>query len=110
MIHVEEAADHLIRHRSLAGVVRHVVSVCASVFERITQTVMAAKEKDATSTLSFTVLIVMAGNALVFGYLLRTRAEGFPQVGPPLIVNSVLTLLLLVFRKEEALHAPRNPR
>jgi hypothetical protein len=103
-----------------------------SVFERITQTTlpdakltllygqytltfayvafMAAKEKDATSTLSLTILILMAGNAVVFAYLLMTGREGFHQVGPPLIVNSVLTLLLFLFRKEEALHASRNPR
>jgi hypothetical protein len=61
---------------------------------------MAAREKDATSTLSLTVLIVTAGNVLVFGYLLITGREGFPQVGPPLIVNSVLTVLLFLFRKE----------
>lgn len=71
---------------------------------------MAAKEKDATSTLSLTILIVMAGNAAVFAYLLMTGREGFPQVGPPLIVNSVLTLLLFLFRRDKALHASRNPR
>ena len=103
-----------------------------SVFERVTQTplpdatltllygqytltfayvaFMAAKEKDATSTLSFTVLIVMAGNAAVFAYLLVTSRESLLQAGPPLIVNLVLTLLLFLFRRQKAVRAPRHPR
>jgi hypothetical protein len=71
---------------------------------------MAAKGKDATSTLSFTILIVMAGNAVVFAYLLVTGRESLLQAGPPLIVNLVLTLVLLLFRKQKALHATRHPR
>jgi hypothetical protein len=71
---------------------------------------MAAREKQAASKLSLTILIVTAGHVVVFGYLLMTGREGFPQVGPPLIVNSVLTVLLFLFRKEKALHAPRDPR
>jgi hypothetical protein len=71
---------------------------------------MAAREKDATSKLTLTILIVTAGHVVVFGYLLMTGREGFPQVGPPLIVNSVLTVLLFLFRKEKALHAPRDPQ
>jgi len=61
---------------------------------------MAAKENDAHRTLSLTVLLVTAGNVVAFGYLLITGREGFPQVGPPLIVNSALTVLLYRFRKE----------
>jgi hypothetical protein len=71
---------------------------------------MAAREKDATSKLTLTIQIVTAGHVVVFGYLLMTGREGFPQVGPPLIVNSVLTVLLFLFRKEKALHAPRDPQ
>jgi uncharacterized membrane protein len=92
------------------------------VFERITQTTlpdakltllsgvqtsifafvafMAAREKEAASKLSLTILLVTAGNAVVFGYLLLTATEGFSQVGPPLVVNSVLTVLLFLFRKQ----------
>jgi hypothetical protein len=70
---------------------------------------MAAREKDA-SKLSLTILVVTAGNVVVFGYLLMTGREGFSQVGSPLIVNSVLTVLLFLFRKEKALHASRNPQ
>jgi hypothetical protein len=71
---------------------------------------MAAKEKDATSKLSLTVLIVTVGNVVVFAYLLITGREGLSQLGPPLIVNSVLTVLLFIFRKEKSPPAPRDPR
>ena len=92
-----------------------------AVFERITQTTlsdakltllygvhtlifafvafMAAREKEAASKLSLTVLLVTAGNAAVFGYLLFTANEGFSQVGPPLVVNFTLTVLLFLFRR-----------
>ena len=60
---------------------------------------MAAREKEAASKLSLTILLVTAGNAVVFGYLLLTANEGFSQVGPPLIVNLILTVLLLLFRR-----------
>src|SRR5919106_639874 len=60
---------------------------------------LAAREKEAASKLSLTILLVTAGNAVVFGYLLLTAAEGFSQAGPPLIVNSVLTVLLFLFRR-----------
>src|SRR5262245_14936912 len=91
------------------------------VFERITQTTlpdakltllygvytlifafvafMAAREKQAASKLSLTILLVTAGNALVFGFLLATGSDGFAQDGPPLIVNSLLTVLVFLFRK-----------
>jgi hypothetical protein len=91
------------------------------VFERITQTAlpdakltllygvytlifafvafMAAGEKEAASKLSLTILLVTAGNAVVFGFLLLAATEGFAQVGPPLIVNSVLAVLLFLFRR-----------
>jgi hypothetical protein len=61
---------------------------------------LAAREKESDGKLSLTILIVTAGNALVFGYLFLTGREGFSQVGPPLIVNSVLTVLLLLFRRK----------
>jgi hypothetical protein len=71
---------------------------------------MAAREKDDTGTLSFTILIVVAGNAVVFAYLLVTGRESLLQAGPPLIINLVLALLLFLFRRQEAVHAPRHPR
>jgi hypothetical protein len=71
---------------------------------------MAAREKDATSKLSLTILILTAGHVVVFGYLLITGRGGFPQDGPPLIVNSVLFVLLFLFRREKTLHLSRDPR
>jgi hypothetical protein len=71
---------------------------------------MAAREKEAASKLSLTILILTAGHVAIFGYLLMTGRQGFPQAGPPLIVNSVLTVLLFLFRKEKTLHAPRDPQ
>src|SRR5262245_26256111 len=41
---------------------------------------LAAREKEAASKLSLTILIVTAGNVVVFGYLLMTGREAFPQV------------------------------
>src|SRR5262245_42044335 len=70
---------------------------------------MAARENDAGSKLSLTILIVTAGHVIVFGYLLLTGLQGFPQAGPPLIVNSILTILLSVFRKRNDL-ASQSPR
>ena len=94
------------------------------VFERITETTLpdakltllygmytlifafvafvAAREKEAASKLSLTILLVTVGNAVVFGYLLLTANEGFSQVGPPLIVNLILAVLLLLFRRPAA--------
>jgi hypothetical protein len=66
---------------------------------------MAAREKEAASKLSLTILILTAGNMAVFGYLFLTGMEGLPQVGPPLIVNSTLTVLLFLFRRERSKHA-----
>jgi hypothetical protein len=60
---------------------------------------MAAREKEAASKLSRTILIVTAGHVVIFGYLLMTGMRYFPEVGPPLIVNLVLTALLLLFRR-----------
>src|SRR5262245_30072841 len=101
------------------------------VFERITETTLpdakltllygmytlifafvafvAAREKEAASKLSLTILLVTAGNAVVFGYLLLTANEGFSQVGPPLIVNLILTVLLFLFRRPAAGGVAVNP-
>jgi hypothetical protein len=61
---------------------------------------MAAREKQAASKLLLTILILTAGNVAIFGYLLLSGMEGISQVGPALIVNSILTVLLFLFRKE----------
>lgn len=44
---------------------------------------MAAREKEAASKLSLTILMVTAGHVVVFGYLLLTGMGAFSQVGPP---------------------------
>jgi hypothetical protein len=66
---------------------------------------MAAREKEAASKLSLTILLVTAGNAVVFGYLLVTGMQGYAQAGPPLVVNFVLTVLLFLFRSERSTYA-----
>jgi uncharacterized membrane protein YhdT len=71
---------------------------------------MAAREKEAASKLSLTILIVTAGHVVVFGYLLMTGMQNFPQAGPPLIVNCILTVLLFLFRKQRSDYAPRDTR
>jgi hypothetical protein len=60
---------------------------------------MAAREKEAASKLSLTILILTAGNVVVFGYLLMTGMQSLSQSGPPLIVNFILTVLLVLFRR-----------
>src|SRR5262249_14833779 len=92
------------------------------VFERITQTALpdakltllygvytlifpfgglvAVREKEGARKLSLTILLVTAGNAIVFGYLLPPTNEGFSKVGPPLVVNFILTVLLFLFRRQ----------
>jgi hypothetical protein len=49
---------------------------------------MAAREKKTASKLSLTILILTAGHVIMFGYLLVSGMERFPQVGPPLIAIS----------------------
>jgi hypothetical protein len=61
---------------------------------------LAAREKQGASKLSLTILIVTVGNVIVFGCLLLTGMQSFAQGGPPLIVNSVLAVLLFIFRRE----------
>jgi hypothetical protein len=70
---------------------------------------MAARENDDAGKLSLTILILTAGHVVVFGYLFLTGMQGFPQVGPPLIVNAVLTVLLFLFRRGRE-YATRDPR
>jgi CHASE2 domain-containing sensor protein len=71
---------------------------------------IAARENKAGSKLSLTILIVTAGHVVVFGYLLMTGMQNFPQIGPPLIVNFILTVLLFLFRKQRSYYAPRGTR
>lgn len=61
---------------------------------------MAAREKEAASKLSLTILILTGGNVLMFGYLLVSGMERFSQAGPPAVVNFILTVLLFLFRRK----------
>jgi hypothetical protein len=70
---------------------------------------VAARENDSAGKLSLTILMLTAGHVVVFGYLLLTGMQRFPQVGPPLIVNLVLTALLFLFRRSSR-YATRDPR
>ncbi|MGH9404260.1 MAG: hypothetical protein ACRD3D_00315 [Terriglobia bacterium] len=61
---------------------------------------IAAREKEARSKLSLTILILTCGYVLTFGYLLVSGMQRFSQAGPPLIVNFILTVLLFLFRRK----------
>jgi predicted permease len=60
---------------------------------------MAARKREATSELSLVVLVLTAGHVIVFSYLLMSGIQDFSQAGAPLIVNSILAVLLFLFRK-----------
>jgi hypothetical protein len=60
---------------------------------------MAARASQAASKLSLAILVLTAGHVVVFGYLVLSGIQGFAQAGPPLVANSVLTVLLFLFRK-----------
>jgi len=60
---------------------------------------LAAREKQGASKLSLVILVVTAGHVVVFGYLLLSGTQAFAQAGPPLIVNALLAVLLLWFRR-----------
>jgi hypothetical protein len=60
---------------------------------------MAARASQAASKLSRAILVLTAGHVVVFGYLILSGIQGFAQAGPPLVANSVLTVLLFLFRK-----------
>ena len=61
---------------------------------------MAAREKEAASKLSLTVLLVSVSNLLVFGSLLLAGRVTFDQVGAALLANVVLAPLIFFFRRQ----------
>lgn len=61
---------------------------------------LAARGDDGLAKLSRVVLVLTIGHVLVFAYQLITGMAGFAQVGPPLIVNFIFTVLLFVFRRD----------
>jgi len=50
------------------------------------------------SHLSRAVLALTAGHVVILGYQLFTGMQGFPQAGPPLIINLIFTVLQFLFR------------
>ena len=60
---------------------------------------MAAREKEAASTLSLTVLLVSVSNLLVFGSLLLAGRVTFDQVAAALLANVILAPLIFFFRR-----------
>ena len=90
---------------------------------RVMETIMSTKLSDATLTLLYgqvvltfayvgymaaqsgesrlsrAMLVLTTGHVLVFGYLLVSGMQGFAQVGPPLIINLIFTVLLFLWRK-----------
>ena len=61
---------------------------------------LAARGGDSLGKLSRVLLALTVGHVVVFGYQLGTGMLNFAQAGPPLIVNTIFTVLLFVFRKD----------
>jgi len=61
---------------------------------------LAARGDDGLAKLSRVVLVLTIGHVLVFGYQLIAGVAGFAQVGPPLIINAIFTVLLFIFRRD----------
>ena len=60
---------------------------------------LAARGGDGLAKLSRLVLVLTIGHVLVFGYQLVAGVSTFAQVGPPLIINAIFTVLLVFFRR-----------
>lgn len=61
---------------------------------------LAARGGDGLSKLSLVLLVLTAGHIVIFGLQLATGVSTIAQVGPPLIINAIFTVLLFLFRKE----------
>jgi cytochrome b561 len=60
---------------------------------------MAARGGEGTEKLSRAILALTVGHVIVFGYQLVSGMSGFPQAGPPLVINLIFTILLIIFRR-----------
>jgi hypothetical protein len=60
---------------------------------------LAARGGEAAQKLSRIILTLTLGHVIVFGYQLAVGMSGFLQAGPPLILNLIFTILLIVFRR-----------
>jgi hypothetical protein len=63
---------------------------------------LAARGQDGLEKLSRVTMTLTLGHVLVFGFQLATGVSNFAQVGPPLIINALFTVLLFFFRKDLA--------
>ena len=61
---------------------------------------LAARGGDGLAKLSRVILALTAGHVVIFAYQLMTGILNFAQAGPPLIINTIFTLLLFFFRKD----------
>jgi hypothetical protein len=62
---------------------------------------MAGGARQAASNLSLAIVVLTAGHVVVFGYLFMRGIQSLSQAGPPFVVNSVLTVLLILFRRDD---------
>jgi hypothetical protein len=61
---------------------------------------LAARGGDGLGKLSRIALVLVLGHVLVFAYQLISGLSTFAQVGTPLIVNTIFTVLLFIFRRD----------
>ncbi len=60
---------------------------------------LAARGGDGASKLARVILVLTTGHVVVFGFQLISGMLTFAQAGPPLIINTIFTILLFIFRK-----------
>jgi hypothetical protein len=59
---------------------------------------LAARDVEGPRKLSRVILTLTVGHVVIFGYQLITGIMTFAQAGPPLIINLIFTILLVIFR------------
>lgn len=60
---------------------------------------LVASNLEQLSKMTAGFIALFGGHILVFGYQLASGIQTFAQVGPPLILSVVFTVLLLIFQK-----------
>jgi hypothetical protein len=61
---------------------------------------LAVRGGDGLDKLSRVILALTTGHVFVFGYQLITGMLNFAQAGPPRIINTIITVLLFLSRKD----------
>ena len=61
---------------------------------------LAARGGEGLTRLSRVILVLTVGHVVIFGYQLATGMSNFAQAGPPLIINLIFTILLIIFRRD----------